>query len=252
MRKDKDIEAIKAANVANLRPLRIDMTNQASMDAAIAQVQQELAAAGTSLIGLVNNAGVSNNAPLEYLAMEKLRQLLETNVVGPVYLTQKLTKDLRASQGRVVQISSVLGKITMATRGAYCASKHAFEAISDVLRNEMNPFNVSVSVVEPAYVRTEIFGKIQKETAELLDNNEALEIYGELFYREDQKVRRAAQIAKGDSPLVTSEAIDHALFHPFPKTRYVVANFGGVPADVMMYVAWLLPDRLQDMLKSKT
>jgi len=70
---------------------------------------------------------VSNNAPLEFLPMAKLRQLLETNVVGPTYLTQQLTKDLRASQGRVVHISSVLGVVTMATRGAYAASKHALE-----------------------------------------------------------------------------------------------------------------------------
>lgn len=109
------------------RPLKIDMMDKDSMDAAVARVREEAAAEGLPIIGLCNNAGVSNNAPLEFLPMAKLRQLLETNVVGPTYLTQVLTKDLRASQGRVVQISSVLGVVSMATRGAYSASKHALE-----------------------------------------------------------------------------------------------------------------------------
>lgn len=102
------------------------------------------------------------------------------------------------------------------------------QALSDVLRVEMNPFNVSVSVVEPAYVRTEIFGKILKETEEIVDG-EAQALYGPLFYRPEQAEKRAKQVAKADSPLVTSEAIDHALFNEHPRTRYVVANFDGLP-----------------------
>lgn len=133
------------------------MVDHASVDAAVARVREEAAAEGLGpIIGLVNNAGaspsfffplrlvapcaplqpltigrtwagVSNNAPLEFLPMSKFRLLLQTNVVGPTYLTQLLSKDLRASQGRVVQISSVLGVVSMATRGAYAASKHALE-----------------------------------------------------------------------------------------------------------------------------
>ncbi len=246
VRKDKDLEAIAAQNIPNLKPLKIDMTDAASMDAAVATVR----ATNVPIIGLVNNAGVSNSAPLEFLPMDKLRQLFETNVVGPTYLAQQVTKDLRQHQGRVVQISSVLGKVTLATRGAYSASKHAFEALSDVLRLELGPFNVSVSVVEPAYVKTEIFGKVLQETQELV-TEEAMAVYGELFYRQDQKDKKTAQIALGDTPLVTSVAIDHALFDSYPKTRYVVANLGGVPADLALYIAWLMPDRLQDLIKAK-
>jgi putative ubiquitin-RnfH superfamily antitoxin RatB of RatAB toxin-antitoxin module len=107
------------------------------------------------------------------------------------------------------------------------------QALSDVLRVEMNPFNVSVSVVEPAYVATEIFGKIIKETEEIIDE-EARTIYGPLFYRPEQAAKRAAQVAKADSPLVTSEAIEHALFDEHPRTRYVVANFDGLPGACVM------------------
>lgn len=92
----------------------------------------------------------------------------------------------------------------------------------------MNPFNVSVSVVEPAYVRTEIFGKILKETEEII-SDEARALYGPLFYRPEQAEARAKQVSMADSPLVTSEAIDHALFNEHPRTRYVVANFAGAP-----------------------
>lgn len=92
----------------------------------------------------------------------------------------------------------------------------------------MNPFNVSVSVVEPAYVATEIFGKIIKETEEII-SDEARAIYGPLFYRPEQAAARAKQVSMADSPLVTSEAIVHAFFSAHPRTRYVVANFSGVP-----------------------
>jgi NAD(P)-dependent dehydrogenase (short-subunit alcohol dehydrogenase family) len=245
VRKDVDAENIKALHLSNLLPLHIDTTDQSSMDAAVAFLHST----SLPIIGLINNAGVSTNSPIEFLPMAKLRQLLETNVVGPTYLTQQLIPSLRASQGRVVQISSVLGKVTLATRGAYCASKHAFEALSDVLRLELaGPFGVSVSVVEPAYVRTEIFGKIQQEIETLL-SPELRSLYGPFFYREDQAARKKAQIAKGDSPVVTSTAIEHALFADYPKTRYVVANFAGVRADLCLFIAWMLPDRLADLLK---
>lgn len=246
IRKDKDAEAITALNMPNLLPLKLDTTDQASMDAAIAQVLTS----GIPIIGLVNNAGVSNNSPLEFLPMPKLRQLLETNVVGPAYLTQKLTPALRASKGRVVQISSVLGKVTLATRGAYSASKHAFEALSDVFRLELANFGVSVSIVEPAYVKTEIFGKVQQDV-DGMKSAELLELYGPLYYRPDQAEKKQKQIEGGDSPVVTSEAIEHAMFHRFPKTRYVVANFAGIPADACLYLNWLMPDRLLDLVKSK-
>jgi NAD(P)-dependent dehydrogenase (short-subunit alcohol dehydrogenase family) len=216
------------------------------MDAAIAQVLST----ETTIIGLVNNAGVSNNSPLEFLSMPKLRQLLETNVIGPTYLTQKLTPALRASQGRVVQISSVLGLATLPTRGAYCASKHAFEALSDVFRLELANFGVSVSVVEPAYVKTEIFGKVQQDIDEM-KSAELMGLYGSLYYRPDQAEKKQKQIEGGDSPVVTSEAIEHALFSSYPKTRYVVANFAGVPADLCVYFNWLMPDRLMDLAKAK-
>lgn len=114
----------------------------------------------------------------------------------------------------------------------------------------MNPFNVSVSVVEPAYVRTEIFGKILKETEEIV-SDEARALYGPLFYRPEQAEARAKQIGMADSPLVTSEAIDHALFAQFPRTRYPCANFNGIPASFCLKVAYLLPDRVADWIKSK-
>ena len=149
-----------------------------------------------------------------------------------------------------MQISSVLGKVTLATRGAYSASKHAFEALSDVFRLELSNFGVSVSIVEPAYVKTEIFGKVQQEIDEL-KSNELMGLYGSLYYRPDQAEKKGKQIEGGDSPMVTSEAIDHALFNAHPKTRYVVANFAGVPADLCLYLNWLMPDRLLDLAKSK-
>jgi NAD(P)-dependent dehydrogenase (short-subunit alcohol dehydrogenase family) len=107
VRKESDAETIQNEGLVNLAPLMIDVADQESVDAAVEQVEETLRQENLVLIGLVNNAGISSNAPLEFLPMTKLRQLLEVNVVGPTYLTQKLTKLLRESHGRVVQVSNV-------------------------------------------------------------------------------------------------------------------------------------------------
>lgn len=105
VRKESDAESIEGEGLPNLVPLMIDVANEESVNSAVQQVEQRLEEDQLVLIGLVNNAGISNNCPLEFLSMDKLRQLLETNVIGPTYLTQKLTKILRGSHGRVVQVS---------------------------------------------------------------------------------------------------------------------------------------------------
>ena len=108
VRKEADAEAIQNEGLPNLRPLMIDVADEESVDAAVAEIEKELKTQGP-LIGLVNNAGISSNAPLEFLPMSKLRQLLEVNVVGPTYLTQRLIRLLRQSHGRVVQVSKLKG-----------------------------------------------------------------------------------------------------------------------------------------------
>jgi hypothetical protein len=108
--------------------------------------------------------------------------------------------------------------------------------------------NLHTHTHTPSRPQSEIFGKIQRDTEEIIEG-EGREVYGSLFYRPDQAAKRAKQIAKASPPSVTTDAIDHALFSPYPSTRYVVANFDGLPAAVLVWLAWVLPDRIQDLIK---
>jgi NAD(P)-dependent dehydrogenase (short-subunit alcohol dehydrogenase family) len=114
---------------------------------------------GRAVRTLVNNAGIGVNVPFEAFAIDEWRSLFEVNLFGHVAVTQALLPDLIRSKGRVVNISSVGGKVAMATYGPYAATKFALEAVSDSLRRDMAPLGVAVVVVEPGAVRTEMPGR---------------------------------------------------------------------------------------------
>jgi NAD(P)-dependent dehydrogenase (short-subunit alcohol dehydrogenase family) len=109
---------------------------------------------GRAVRALVNNAGMALNVPVEAFAIDEWRRLFEVNLFGHIAVTQTLLPTLIRSKGRVVNISSVGGKIAMATSGPYAGTKFALEAVSDSLRREIAPFGVQVVVVEPGAVNT--------------------------------------------------------------------------------------------------
>ena len=109
---------------------------------------------------LVNNAGIGVNAPVEVFAIDEWRRLFEVNFFGHIAVIQTLLPALIRNKGRVVNISSVGGKIAMAAYGPYAGTKFALEAVSDALRREVEPLGVKVIVVEPAAVTTEMLGRV--------------------------------------------------------------------------------------------
>jgi short-subunit dehydrogenase len=114
---------------------------------------------GRAVRALVNNAGMALNIPVEAFAIDEWRRLFEVNLFGHIAVTQTLLPALIRSKGRVVNISSVGGKIAMATYGPYAGTKFALEAVSDSLRREISPFGVQVVVVEAGAVRTGLAGR---------------------------------------------------------------------------------------------
>ena len=122
---------------------------------------------GRAVRALINNAGVGVNVPVEAFAIDEWRRLFEVNFFGHIAVTQALLPALIRSKGRVVNISSVGGKIAMATYGPYAGTKFALEAVSDSLRREIAPFGVQVVVVEPGAVRTEMPGRAISTAHEL-------------------------------------------------------------------------------------
>jgi NAD(P)-dependent dehydrogenase (short-subunit alcohol dehydrogenase family) len=242
VRKDADAQRLKAEASERLTPLTLDVADQAQIDAAARTVAA--AAAERGLQGLVNNAGISVNGPLEFLTSEDLRKQLEVNVVGQIAVTRALLPLIRNGQGRIVNIGSIGGRMATPFLGPYNASKFAMEALTDSLRQELRPWDIHVSIVEPGSIDTKIWEKGLRDAEELEHNlpEEALQLYGKAF----DKMRVAARkfAAAGIPADEVARFVEHALTSSRPKTRYVV----GRDAQVQRVIAKFVPDRMRDRL----
>src|SRR5437870_11231198 len=139
--------------------LQMDVTDTASITRARGEVERALGT--TPLIALVNNAGIPAAGPLELFPLDELRRVLEVNLIGVVAVTQAFLSLLKASRGRIVNMSSVAGRGALPFIGPYAASKFSLEAISDSLRRELLPFGVRVIVIEPGSFKTAIWRKVE-------------------------------------------------------------------------------------------
>jgi len=154
VRKEEDAAALSEAGSERLMPLILDITGAGQIAAAAARVEAESAA---GLDGLVNNAGVAIPGPLETLAIEDFRRQVEVNMTAHVAVTQALLPAVRAATGRIVFISSIGGRVALPLTGAYHAAKFGIEAVGDVFRQELRPWGISVSIVEPGSIDTPIW-----------------------------------------------------------------------------------------------
>jgi hypothetical protein len=146
--------------------LLFDVTDEGAVQAAATQVRQRLN--GRTLLGLVNNAGIAIAGPLLHQSVSEFRQQLEVNLIGPFLVTQAFAPllgadaSLSGSPGRIVNMSSVSGRIGVPFLGAYVASKHGLEGMSESLRRELLPYGIDVIVVGPGAVATPIWDKAEK------------------------------------------------------------------------------------------
>ena len=151
VRKKKDAESLEAAGGTDLIPIELDVTNTDSIAAAARQVQDSL---GGGLDGLVNNAGIAIAVPVEAVAMDVLRQSFEVDVFGQIAVIQAFLPFIRRARGRIVNMGSVGGHITIPFGGVLCGCKSAFGSLSDALRLELYPFGIHVCVIEPGAIST--------------------------------------------------------------------------------------------------
>lgn len=248
VRKESDAVLLRDVGLKNLEPLILDVAKSEDIEHALNAVTDAMAAKSLPFIGLVNNAGVGKELPLEVQSMENIRFVFEVNVFGATALTKAFVPLLRKSSGRIVNIGSVAGLTTALMKGTYAATKHAMEALSDAWRMELQHWGISVSLIEPAYVKSQIAAKQTGNNAvfKKLPTEQQL-LYAHIFDTFEEKRLKADSFA--DSCEVTTEAIVHALTNEYPKTRYIVANVNGVPAWLVFRVLKMLPDRLVDRLK---
>src|ERR671930_442264 len=199
VRKDEDAERLRGAGA---RPLKLDVTDQASIDAARTRLGD------APLAGLVNNAGIAVSFPLEFVPIEELRHQLEVNVIGQVAVTQAFLPALRKGRGRIVNISSIGGRIALPLAGPYAASKFALEAVSDSLRRELRGQGVEVVVVEPGGIKTPIWAKGNAEADDMLDGAPAdgLRRYGDLISAVRAETKKI-ETERGLPPSAVAEVI---------------------------------------------
>lgn len=235
-RKPADVERLAAEGFESLA---LDLDESGSIAAAIGEVLQRT---GGTLYALVNNAGFGLPGAVEDLPRDGLRAQFETNVFGGHELIRKLMPVFRSQgEGRIVQMSSMLGYVALAYRGAYCASKYAIEGLTDALRLELRGTNIHVSLVEPGPI-----------TARFRDN--AYSAFRR-FIDKDRSAHRAqydAMIARLEGsrgpqpftlpPEAVLKQVVHALESPRPHRRYQVT----VPAYLSGLLQRVLPTPLLD------
>jgi NAD(P)-dependent dehydrogenase (short-subunit alcohol dehydrogenase family) len=240
VRKESDATRLREKGTAHLVPVFLDVTDHDQIDALAEQIAKEAGA----LDGVVNNAGVARGGPIEYLPDDVWRDQFEVNVLGQVAVTRAMLPLVREGNGRIVFIGSIGGKVATMMMGPYNASKFAIEAIGESLRQELHPWGIGVSVVEPGAIKTEIWDK-GRETADRLERELPAEAASR-YARHIAAIRKGIdmQDRQGIGPGKVADAVEHALFAARPKTRYLV----GVDARVQSLLVRLLPDRSREWI----
>jgi len=211
-RKDADLQDL--AKIANVQPIRLDVTEQSDIDAAVKTVRDS----GRGLFGLVNNAGIAVLGPMIELRDDDLAAQLEVNVFGPFRVTKAFAPLLIESKGRVVTTGSISGFVTWGMGGAYTMSKHAVEAFTDTLADELRPFGVLAMVVEPGNYRSEIMNGTRQR---LIDGGYGGEgsRYAKAIERLKTQPSDRSEFAEPDA---VAAAFLHALNDATPQRRYMV------------------------------
>ncbi|MGX1197616.1 SDR family oxidoreductase [Parvibaculum sp. MBR-TMA-1.3b-4.2] len=245
VRKQEDADALKKEFGDRVTPLILDVTDEAALRQAAAEVREKLG--GEKLFGLVNNAGIAVSGPLVEINPDDVRTQLEVNVMGPLLTTQAFAPllgtdpDLKGEPGRIVNISSVGGRRAFPFLGPYSASKFAVEGMSEALRRELMLFGIDVIVVAPGAVRTNIWDKAEEIDVTPYSNSPYLDIL------QNFQTNFVAQGRQGLKPEYLGEVILNALSAQSPKTRYEVSPDPFIQQMMTRY----LPPRMLDKMIAK-
>ena len=244
VRKQADAERLSSELGAGFTPLIFDVTDSDAVRAAAELVREKLQ--GETLFGLVNNAGIAVAAPILYINIEEFRKQLDINVTGQLIVTQALAplvgadKSLKGAPGRIINVSSTSARNGSPFLGAYSASKHALEGLSESMRRELMLHGIDVIIVAPGPIATPIWDKAEEVDAEQYRHTE--------YYESGIKLRKYA-INNGRNGLpvdAVGRVIFQALSTSRPRVRYAVE-----PKPLATKLMSLLPKRLLDNVIAK-
>ena len=223
VRRETDATALSQdAGPGAFIPLLFDVTDEAAVSAAADRVRADLG--GQRLAGLVNNAGIAIGGPLARQPLSEIRAQVDVNLFGPLIVTRAFLPllgtdaTLKGPPGRIVNMSSVGGRLAAPFLGAYVATKHALEGLSDSLRRELLPFGIDVVIVGPGSVRTPIWDKAEAQRYD--------QYAGTPYAAPLERFRTycIAEGRKGYPPERVADVVARALTDPKPKARYAVVK----------------------------
>jgi NAD(P)-dependent dehydrogenase (short-subunit alcohol dehydrogenase family) len=243
VRKESDAESLRRDGSGRATPVFLDVTEPEQVAAAAERIEIE---SEGGLDGLVNNAGVAIPGPLETLPLEDFRRQLEVNLVSYVAVTQALLPAIRRAEGRVVFISSIGGRVAFPFAGAYHAAKFGTEAVGDVFRQELRPWGLRVSIVEPGSIDTPIWEKGKRKATEIEAKSPKTDLlYGNAIEKFRKVIEDTAE--RGIPPEKVAKAVAHALESSRPRSRYLV----GLDAKLQARLKPLIPTPLFDRVVAR-
>jgi NAD(P)-dependent dehydrogenase (short-subunit alcohol dehydrogenase family) len=235
-------ETLAALEADGCRTLALDVVDEASRQAAVDAVVEAEGAVGV----LVNNAGYSQSGAVESIPDDRVRAQFETNVFGPLALCRLVLPGMREQGwGKIVQLSSMGGKLTFPGGGLYHATKHALEAISDALRFEVKSFGVDVIVIEPGLITSGFSDAAVRGLGTASAAHGPYEEFNRAVGEASRDVYEKGLLSKlGGPPEAVAERIEDALNAKRPRARYTVTP----SARALLTLRAVLPDRGWDAM----
>ena len=226
-----------------LEPIEFDVCDDSSVEKGIAEIERRTGPVDI----LVNNAGIAIAAMMEEITLDDLREQFDTNLFGVMRVTRRVLPEMRRRRrGRIINMSSISGKVAIPTMGPYAASKHALEAVSDALRLELYPFDIQVVLIEPGYIPTNMnrtAAELSSAYANAAERSPYAAIY-QGFMSTWNKTRKASKYKPEDCAAVVLRAIED---RP-PRARYAVTR----RAKMGILAKRFLTDRAFDRQMKKT
>ena len=232
-----DLSPIDASE--GILPIQADITNAENLR----NVVKQLESAGKDLYGIVHCAGIARAGPLVEVDEKDIWDILRVNMVGMAIVTKAFFPMLQGSQGRIITVSSLSGRITSPFMGPYCISKYAVEAYSDALRRELDPLGIKVSTIEPGKILTPLIEKNRRMFEEGLSKVSPTFRSRALRFVARDEIR----VQKNGLPAeIVAQKVFHALFSKKPKIRYLIVKH---PLRTKLLLS--LPDRMLDRMFRK-
>ena len=219
VRKQTDGDNLKKEASENFSPIILDVTSEKSISDAVSLIEKET---GGEVFGLINNAGIGRSGVLEVTPVAEIHKVMDVNVVGLMAMTKAMIPMLRKNKGRIINIGSAAGHLAAPGASVYAASKFAVRAITDSLRLELKPFGMSVVLVAPGAVESEIWekGKAYKNKLRNSMKPEIIQLYATLIKFGDNLINELKKIPADE----VANSVTQALTSPKPKRYYLVGD----------------------------